>query len=69
MSTTEAEFRIEGMTCVRCAARVEKAMKSASGIEDAKVDLVRERALVRGDASALQAAIAAVEKAGYVAVL
>lgn len=69
MSTPEAEFRIEGMTCVRCAARVEKAMKSASGIEDAKVDLVRERALVRGDASALQAAIAAVEKAGYVAVL
>lgn len=69
MSTPEAEFRIEGMTCVRCAARVEKAMKSATGIEEAKVDLVRERALVRGDASALQAAIAAVEKAGYVAVL
>jgi Cu+-exporting ATPase len=65
----ESELRIEGMTCVRCAARVEKAMKSATGIEDAKVDLVRERALVRGDASALRAAMAAVEKAGYVAVL
>lgn len=66
----ELEVDVEGMTCAACARRVEKALAKAEGVREARVDLVRERAvLVLADgapaALARESAETAVEKAGY----
>jgi Cu+-exporting ATPase len=41
------ELAIEGMTCASCVGRVEKALKAASGVLDASVNLATERATIR----------------------
>ncbi len=66
----ELEVIVEGMTCAACARRVEKALAKADGVREARVDLVRERAVIvvadGGTASrARESAETAVEKAGY----
>ena len=57
------------MTCAACAARVEKAAKSVSGVDSAEVNLLANtlRAELSGP-DVTQAVISAVEKAGYGAV-
>jgi len=61
-----ADFRIEGMTCASCVARVERAIKAVPGVAGANVNLATERATVtfseQPDPSAV---ISAIEKAGY----
>lgn len=62
---------IVGMTCASCVRRVEKALLTVAGVEQASVNLATEKASVslspNADAanSSAQALIAAVEKAGY----
>jgi len=57
-------LRIEGMTCMHCKMRVEKALKAVSGVTNAQVDLEKKQAAVAG--SAEQAVMAkAVADAGY----
>lgn len=41
------EVYIDGMSCMHCAAKVEKALASVSGVADAKVDLVNKKAVVK----------------------
>ena len=41
------EVYIDGMSCMHCAATVEKALASVSGVADAKVDLVNKKAVVK----------------------
>lgn len=41
------EVYIDGMSCMHCAAKVEKALASVSGVADAKVDLVIKKAVVK----------------------
>ena len=41
------EVYIDGMSCMYCAAKVEKALASVSGVADAKVDLVNKKAVVK----------------------
>lgn len=41
------EVYIDGMSCMHCAAKVEKALTSVSGVTDAKVDLVNKKAVVK----------------------
>ena len=61
------EFSIAGMTCAACSARLEKVLNRQTGIE-ANVNLAAERARVRLDGVADEAAvIAAVAKAGFTA--
>ena len=61
------EFAIAGMTCAACSARLEKVLNRQAGIE-ANVNLAAERARVRLDGAANEAAvIAAVAKAGFTA--
>ena len=47
----DLSFRIEGMTCASCVARVEKALKAVPGVESASVNLATEKATVRADAA------------------
>ena len=61
------EFSIAGMTCAACSARLEKVLNRQQGVE-ANVNLAAERARVRLDGAADEAAvIAAVAKAGFTA--
>ncbi|MCH5499903.1 heavy metal translocating P-type ATPase [Pseudomonas syringae] len=55
---------VEGMTCASCVGRVERALQAVPGVSQATVNLATERATVRGVA-ALDALLAAIEKAGY----
>lgn len=41
------EVYIDGMSCMHCAVKVEKALASVSGVTDAKVDLVNKKAVVK----------------------
>lgn len=57
---------VEGMSCVHCKARVEKALKAVSGVEDAVVDLDRKTASVTcGPDVDPETLKAAVEADGY----
>ena len=58
------DLQIEGMTCASCVARVERALKSVSGVTNASVNLATERAHVIGQADPA-ALIRAIEEAGY----
>ncbi len=58
------QFRITGMTCAACSARVEKAVASLPGVTRYTVNLLTNSLQIEGSATA-DAVIAAVEKAGY----
>ncbi len=59
-------LQIAGMTCASCVLRVEKTLKSVSGVTNVSVNLATEQATVSADASVSTAAlVAAVGKAGY----
>src|SRR5262245_21875103 len=65
-----AEFTlaIEGMSCMSCAGRVEKALRAVPGVVSAEVNLASERAHVRArHAMETSALVAAVAGAGYAA--
>jgi Cu+-exporting ATPase len=47
--TEEAAFEVEGMNCASCVAHVEKAARALPGVEDARVNLARGRAVVQFD--------------------
>jgi len=55
---------ITGMTCASCAGRVERALGKVPGATAVAVNLASEQALIVGPA-ALQALVAAVQRAGY----
>lgn len=61
------KLRITGMTCGHCLAKVEKALKSVSGVYSAVVDLPDGEAEVDFDDDAVTPVelIGAVQKAGY----
>ena len=58
---------VEGMTCARCAQRIEKALAAARGVVSAHVDLRGAVAHVRYDAAATTAAALneVIRAAGY----
>ena len=63
---TDLTFRVDGMTCASCVARVEKALHAVVGVDSASLNLATRRATVRADpGTSAQALYAAVEKAGY----
>ncbi|MBX3608683.1 MAG: copper-translocating P-type ATPase [Hydrogenophaga sp.] len=69
VAAEDFEFSIEGMTCASCVARVEKALKAVTGVQEAFVNLATERANVKAVGVSVDALIAAVEKSGYRAVV
>ena len=64
---TQADLRIDGMTCASCVGRVEKALKAVPGVLEASVNLATGNAHVSRLASAATtgALLQAVRKAGY----
>ena len=58
------QYRVTGMTCAACSARVQKAVSSVDGVESCAVNLLTNSMNVEGTADA-EAVISAVEKAGY----
>ena len=61
------KLRITGMTCGHCQAKVEKALKSVSGVYTAVIDLPDGEAEVdfNDDSVTIEQLVAAVTKAGY----
>ncbi len=60
----EMVLKIEGMTCMHCKMKVEKALKSVPGVAGAKVDVAGKQAVVSGSTErALM--VKAVTDAGY----
>ena len=57
-------YKVKGMTCAACSARVEKAARSVPGVTDCSVNLLTGDMTVEGQVSP-QEVISAVEKAGY----
>lgn len=69
-ATQPIELEIDGMTCASCVARVEKALKKVTGVQQANVNLATERAWVQGNTQVqINDLIQAVQKAGYTAKL
>jgi copper-transporting P-type ATPase V len=69
MASTEQEvidFKVEGMTCGSCAARVQRALEKVDGVAQADVNYATHQVRVQGagplDASVLEAAV---ERSGY----
>ena len=60
-------FRVEGMTCANCSARVERAMKRVPGATGVNVNLATERArvVVDDDGPGIGALFEEIEAAGY----
>jgi Cu+-exporting ATPase len=66
------ELPITGMTCVNCAANIERTLnKKVSGVVRAGVNFASERAAVEylADVTSVEKIVAAIEKAGYGAIL
>lgn len=58
------QYRVTGMSCAACSARVEKAVSQVEGVTSCSVSLLTNSMGVEGSASP-EAIVAAVEKAGY----
>ena len=58
------QYRVTGMTCAACSARVERAVSALEGVDSCAVNLLTNSMAVSGSATSAQV-IAAVEKAGY----
>ena len=60
------KFKVTGMTCAACSARVEKVTAALDGVSKSEVNLLAGSLVVEADNDAVSSAvIAAVEKAGY----
>ena len=60
------QYRVEGMSCAACSARVEKAVSKVSGVTSCSVSLLTNSMGVEGDVKE-EEILKAVEQAGYVA--
>lgn len=58
------QLLLTGMSCASCVSKVQNALQSVSGVDQARVNLAERSALITGSADP-QALVAAVEKAGY----
>ena len=59
------DLKITGMHCVDCAHKVEAALKTVPGVEQARVHYLKRQAHVTGTEIAAVDLIAAVRAAGY----
>ena len=58
------QYRVTGMTCAACSARVEKAVSALDGVDSCSVNLLTNSMVVSGSATSDEI-VFAVERAGY----
>ena len=58
------KYKVTGMSCAACAARIEKAVSDVNGVTECAVSLLTDTMTVSGSADSGDI-IAAVESAGY----
>ena len=64
--TKDRDFTVEGMTCGSCAARVQRTLEKAEGVENADVNFATGRARVRSaNAIDVEGLVRAVDQIGY----
>ena len=62
----QTTFWIDGMTCQHCEQSVQKALSSVQGVQQAEVNFLEKRAILRhSDTFDPVQAVQAVEQAGY----
>lgn len=61
------EFSVKGMSCNHCVARIEEAVGRISGVKKVKVQLKKEKAVVKFDEANIQATeiCQAINELGY----
>lgn len=55
-------FRLEGLDCANCAAKMEKAIKGLDGVKEATVNFMTTKLVIEGDDDNMSAIIAEAEK-------
>jgi Cu+-exporting ATPase len=70
-TTERIDLPVTGMTCAACAARIERSLSRAEGVEQATVNLATERATVRFDPAVtnLDEIVGTIRSAGYDAII
>ena len=65
------DLPVTGMTCAACAARIERSLAKAEGVEEASVNLATERAMVRFDPAltGVDRIVETIRSAGYDAIV
>lgn len=58
-------LQVGGMTCNHCKANVENSIKSSEGVEDATVDLLSGKVIIKGNAINLEQIKSGIESIGY----
>ena len=63
----EKTFKITGMTCSACAARIERAMKKIDGVEETAVNFAAEKLYITYNEENISedSIVSAIKKAGY----
>jgi copper chaperone len=70
MSTTASRiYRVEGMSCHHCEVAISDEVRQISGVEDVDVDLPAKLVQVSGQGLDDAAIVAAIDEAGYDAVV
>ncbi len=61
------DFKVEGMTCGSCAARVQRALEKVDGVESAEVNFATHQVRVKSNEGTIESPVleAAVERSGY----
>lgn len=61
------EFKVTGMTCQHCVANVEKGLTGLAGVEKVKINLKKEKAVVKYDENQVSEneIVAKVKEVGY----
>lgn len=69
--TERIDLPVTGMTCAACAARIERSLSRAPGVEEASVNLATERATVRFDPAltGVDQIVGTIRDAGYDAII
>lgn len=55
-------FRLEGLDCANCAAKIEKAINGLDGVKEATVNFMTTKLVIEGDDDKMPAIIAEAEK-------
>ena len=55
-------FRLEGLGCANCAAKMEKAINKIDGVKEATVNFITTKLIIEGDDDKMQSIIAETEK-------